>query len=65
MLADGAGASVASATKLCPGKSYRGLKVEFINSRFLQCIWHANNTVQTRRITCKYKSGEGISKGSC
>lgn len=65
MLGDGAGASIANATKLRPGKSCHDLKVEFINSRFSQCSWHTNNMVQTQRITCRYKSGVGISKGSC
>lgn len=54
-----------SATKLCPGKSSHDLKAEFINSRFLQRSWHANNMVLTQRVTCRYKSGEGISEGSC
>lgn len=54
-----------SATKLSPGKSSHDLKAEFINSRFLQRNWHTNNTVLTQRVTWRYKSGEGISKGSC
>lgn len=65
MLADGAGASTASPAKLHPGKSCCDRRVEFINSRFLQRGWRANNRVRTQRIPCRYKSGEGISKGSC
>lgn len=45
VLADGAGASMARATKLHPGKHCCDLKAEFINSRFLQHGWHANNRV--------------------
>lgn len=41
-LSAGVGVSTACATELHPGKHCLDLKVEFINSRFLQHGWHAN-----------------------